>query len=132
MISQSLIIALIVLAIHYTMQEGEIFSALGRFFERNLPHKIHPALFECNVCMTPWYGSVTYIAVWGINWQWPVVVIAAMGFNIVINKWAAKDQQINYHQEINSGVMLTPSESKEEKVFEFNPNRIEDVEKRMY
>jgi hypothetical protein len=56
------------------------------WFERTLPEKIHPAAFECNVCMTPWYGSVLYVLIYGINWQWPVVVIAAMGINAAINK----------------------------------------------
>jgi len=87
MLGQSLIIALIVLAIHYTMLDGEIFGWLGNWFHKHLPKKIHPAVFECNVCMTAWYGSAIYVILWGINWQWPVVVITAMGFNIVINKW---------------------------------------------
>lgn len=91
MIAQATIIALIVLSIHYTMQEGEIFEGLGNWFEKVLPYQIHSPVFYCNVCMTPWYGSLIYVAVWGINWQWPLVVIAAMGINIVINKWAPKD-----------------------------------------
>lgn len=86
MLSPALIIALIVLSIHYTMQEGEIFSRLGDWFNNNLPEKIHAPVFECNVCMTPWYGSVIYVLIWGVNWQWPVVVIAAMGINVAINK----------------------------------------------
>ena len=91
MISQALIIALLVLAIYYTMQEGEIFGGLGRWLERNTPTKIHPALFECNVCMTPWYGSVLYILIYGINIGWPVVVFGAMGLNIVIYKLSTND-----------------------------------------
>lgn len=86
MLEQSIIIALLVLAIWYTMQEGEIFYGLALWFERNAPAVIHPALFECNVCMTPWYGSVIYVILWGVNLQWPVVVIAAMGINAAINK----------------------------------------------
>jgi hypothetical protein len=86
MLTQSLIISLIVLSIHYTMQEGEIFAMLGDWFNNNLPEKIHQPVFECNVCMTPWYGSVIYVLIWGVNWQWPVVVIAAMGINVAINK----------------------------------------------
>jgi hypothetical protein len=86
MLSASIIIALLVLSIHYTMQEGEIFARLGDWFNNNLPEKIHPPVFECNVCMTPWYGSVIYVLIWGVNWQWPMVVIAAMGINVAINK----------------------------------------------
>jgi hypothetical protein len=90
------IIALLVLSIHYTMQEEQIFERLGKWFERALPEAIHKPVFACNVCMTPWYGTLLY---WLIPWQklgltvnswleWPVVIIGAMGINIVINKWA--------------------------------------------
>lgn len=84
MLEQSTIIALLVLAIWYTYQEGEIFGFVQRW-ETDMP--LHfPALFGCNVCMTPWYGSVLYVIIWGANWQWPVVVITAMGINAAINK----------------------------------------------
>lgn len=86
MIEQALIISLLVLSIHYTMQEGEIFGGLGRWFENNLPYQIHQPVFDCNVCMTPWYGSVIYVLIWGVNWQWPVVIIVAMGFGIMYNR----------------------------------------------
>jgi hypothetical protein len=96
MLEKSLIIALLVLSIWYTMQEGEIFEGLGKWFERHLPKAIHPAVFACNICQTPWYGTLLY---WLIPWQklgltvsnwleWPVVIIGAMGINIVINKWS--------------------------------------------
>lgn len=88
MLEHAAIISLIVLSIWYVFQEGEIFGALGTWLYNNLPNKIHPAVFECNVCMTAWYGSAIYLILYGINWQWPVVVISAMGMNIVINKWS--------------------------------------------
>jgi hypothetical protein len=100
MIEQIIIIALLVLSIHYTMQPDEIFGKLGDWLEDHLPDAIHPAVFACNVCMCPWYGSALY---WVIPWQrigmtaqdwvaWPVVVIGAMGVNVVINKWAPDDK----------------------------------------
>lgn len=72
------------------MQPDEIFGKLGDWLEDHLPDAVHPAVFGCNVCMCPWYGSVLY---WLIPWhhalwQWPVVIIGAMGVNVVINKWA--------------------------------------------
>lgn len=103
MLNQALILALLVLSIWYTMQEGELFGKLGSWLEDHLPYKIHPAVFECNVCMSPWYGSILY---WVIPWEeihiisaslkaWPIVVICAMGLNIVLNKLSkeeAKDE----------------------------------------
>lgn len=89
MLERAAIISLLVLSIWYTLQEDEIFGKIGLWFYNNLPHKIHPAVYECNVCMTAWHGSVLYLILYGINWQWPVVVIVAMGMNIVINKWSS-------------------------------------------
>lgn len=91
MLEQSAIIALLVLSIWYTYQEDEIFHGMSRFMEKYTPAAIHPALFECNVCMTPWYGSVLYVLMYGISWQWPVVVITAMGINSAINKLSPND-----------------------------------------
>ena len=95
MINQIIIIALLVLAIHYTMQPDEIFGKLGDWLEDHLPDAIHPAVFACNVCMTPYYGSILYWLIpWQHElWQWPVVVIGAMGANVVINKWAPEKKE---------------------------------------
>lgn len=103
MIHQIIIIALLALSIHYTMQPDEIFGKLGDWLEDHLPDVIHPAVFSCNVCMTPWYGTIIY---WVIPWPrlgmpmhyivaWPVVVIGAMGVNVVVNKWAPNKTEDN-------------------------------------
>lgn len=88
MLEHGVIIGLLTLSIWYTMQEGEIFSFAGRWFEKHTPTILHPPLFECNVCLTFWYGSVLY---WIIFHEsvlcWIVSVIVAMGINIIINKW---------------------------------------------
>jgi hypothetical protein len=95
-LEKSLIISLLTLSIWYTFQEGEIFQGLGKWFEKHLPEQVHPAVFACNVCITPWYGTVMY---WLIPWdkvgltrsfllEWPLVIIGAMGINIIINKWS--------------------------------------------
>lgn len=90
LITQIIIIALLVLSIHYTMQPDEIFGKLGDWLEDHLPDAGHPAVFSCNVCLCPWYGSALYWLIpWHHElWRWPVVVIGAMGVNVVINKWA--------------------------------------------
>lgn len=94
MVEKAFIISLMVLSIHYTMQEGEVFSRLGDWFERNLPQSMWPAIFECNVCQTPWYGTALYWIIYGLwlhtaSWQeWLVVIITAMGMNVIYNKWS--------------------------------------------
>lgn len=87
-----IIIFLLVLSIWYTMQPGEIFGKLGLWLGSRLPKKLHPPVFECNVCMQPWYGSILY---WVIPWdhsleQWPIVVISAMGLSVALNKLSPK------------------------------------------
>jgi hypothetical protein len=90
MLEQATIIALLVLSIWYTYQEGEIFGFVQKW-ETSIG-KPFQALFGCNVCMTPWYGSVLYWLIYGLwlnvaTWQaWLVVVITAMGINAAINK----------------------------------------------
>lgn len=94
MLEHATIIALLVLSLWYTLQDGEIFGGIGNWMYKVFPKKMHPPLFECNVCCTPWYGSALY---WLIPWQqiglpqstligWPVTIIAAMGIQVVINK----------------------------------------------
>lgn len=97
MIEQIIIIALLVLAIHYTMQPDEIFGKLGDWLEDHLPDAIHPAVFACNVCLCPWYGTALYWLIpWHHElWQWPIVVIGAMGVNVVINKWSPEKKEKN-------------------------------------
>lgn len=88
---QIIIIFLLVLSIWYTMQPGEIFGRLGKWLSQNLPPKIHPPVFECNVCMTPWYGSVLYWLLYanGII-DWILTVISAMGMQVALNKLSPK------------------------------------------
>lgn len=87
MIEKIVIISLVVFAIWYTMQEGEIFGTLGKWFYNNLPKKIHNPIFDCSVCMAPWYGSLIYWTVMpGTLKEWPIVVISSMGLNVVITR----------------------------------------------
>jgi hypothetical protein len=111
MIEQIFIIAFLVLSIHYTMQPDEIFGKLGDWLEDYLPERIHPAVFACNVCMAPYYGSVLYWLIpWQhVLWQWPVVIIGTMGVNIIVNKWAPEKETKQV-----DGVDITKREMPEE------------------
>lgn len=86
MLEHAFIIFLLVLAIWYTLQEGEVFGKLGSWFEQHTPEIIHQPLYSCNVCMTPWYGSLLYIFIYGLNTNLIIVVLCAMGFQVVVNK----------------------------------------------
>lgn len=91
MIEKIVIIALIVFAIWYSMQEGEIFGWLGRWFENNLPHQIHNPVFACHVCMAPWYGTGLYFLI-PLLPEWIPIVLAAMGLNGMASNLFAKDE----------------------------------------
>lgn len=96
MIEQIVITALLVLSIWYSMQEGEIFGFVTKWGEKHLSECWQQPIFACNVCMSPYYGSIIYWVLgwlrpewWSTDWvEWPVVVIGAMGINAAINKLA--------------------------------------------
>lgn len=89
MIEKIVITALIVLSIWYSMQEGEIFGFVTKWGEKHLPECWQQPVFACNVCMSPYYGTIIYVIVWRNSWlEWIVVVIGAMGVNAAINKLA--------------------------------------------
>ncbi len=88
MIEHIAIISLIVLAIWYTMQDGEIFGRLGNWLSITAPSWIQNPLYDCPVCMVPYYGAVVCLIL-----GWPVwLVIPAMGLNVIIVKvWRHDD-----------------------------------------
>jgi len=87
MLEKIIIISLLVFAIWYTMQPGEIFGRLARWLESHLPYQLHNPVFDCPVCQVPWYGTGLYWLIWGTSWQqWPVVVFGAMGLNVILTR----------------------------------------------
>lgn len=93
MIEKAFIISLFVFAINYTMKHGEIFGFIGDWLDEWLPEKIKDPVFNCVVCQAPWYGTALYWLIWGIAWkECLIVIIAAMGLNVVINQTLHKDE----------------------------------------
>ena len=89
------IISLIVFAIWYTMLEGEIFGKVGAWFSRTLPGWAHSPVYECPVCMAPYYGTLIYWLAFGYGVKdWLLTVIPAMGLNVVITRLWPKDEII--------------------------------------
>jgi len=52
LIGKAFIIAMTVLSIWYTMQEGEIFGFVTKYGDKYIPEYLQPPLYSCNVCMT--------------------------------------------------------------------------------
>lgn len=60
MLTSAFIIAFIVYFIKATTWKGMIFHGLTEKMEW-LPKKLKKPLFECPICMTPWWGVVIYL-----------------------------------------------------------------------
>lgn len=90
MIEKILIISFIVMAIWASMLEGEIFGKIRKLGNKDNPKFFEKPLYDCPVCMTPYYGSIAYWLIYGLwlhaaSWQeWIVVVLAAMGLNAIL------------------------------------------------
>lgn len=60
MLITSLIISLIVIAIHLTYQKGEIFQFVTVWGRKHIKGKWQKPVFSCPVCMCSWYGVPVY------------------------------------------------------------------------
>ncbi len=89
MIELSLIIALIVFFVHACFWEGMILDKV-RYQLWNAPSWITKPLYDCPICMTPWWGSLILflIGVFTSNWLhpfiWIIHLFAAGGINATI------------------------------------------------
>ncbi len=93
MIERIFITSLTVFAIWYSMLEGEVFGWLGKFIHNHTPTWAHSPLYDCPVCMIPYYGTALYWLAWGVNWQqWLLTIIPAMGLNVVITRMWPKEE----------------------------------------
>lgn len=101
MIENALIVSLVVIFIHLTFQGDEIFSFIGIWLEKRLPKKLHKPVFDCPICMTPWWGSLVMAAaaVTGIemfqqidNAHWLFTIAIAAGISTVYVEWKPKKE----------------------------------------
>lgn len=94
-------LSFIIFAVWYTMQDGEIFGVLGNLFSR-LPVVFHNPLYDCPVCMTPWYGTPITIFIFHVYdpLQIILIVIPAMGLNAIILKLAPDKDSPGYYSEL--------------------------------
>lgn len=87
MIEKIFITSALVFAVHYVLQEGEIFGWLGDLLAKILPDKLHDPFFECVVCMAGIYGALIYWIIWHVSVkEWLVINLSAIGLNAIINQ----------------------------------------------
>ncbi len=83
MLPKIFITAFIVMAIYASMAEGMVFGKV-RVWLGSLNDFWKKPVFDCFICMVPYYGSIVYWIAWHRSWQeWLVVIIGAMGANTV-------------------------------------------------
>lgn len=94
LILNAFIIALIIMFIKATFWPGMIFEKVGEFFEKTLGEYWNKPVTGCNICMTPYYGTVFYLlfhylGVEGfseISWvNWGLTILVAGGFSTLFN-----------------------------------------------
>lgn len=84
MLSKILIVSFMVWAVYASMREGMIFGKVQVWFS-NLRVSIKKPLFDCVVCMAPWWGTAAYWLIWGNDWKESLIcAIGAMGINSII------------------------------------------------
>lgn len=85
MLERAVIVAMIVMAIHAVFIPGMIFGFVRKLFE-NAPEWVKNPLFDCPVCMTPWWGFLAYSLFFGVGWNdFVAVIMAAMGINFLLS-----------------------------------------------
>ncbi len=81
-ITQAAIIALIIFFLHATTWDGHIFEGIRKLIDEN--SKISKPIYNCPICMTPWWGTVIYWLFFGWTFQdWLLTVGAASGFSVI-------------------------------------------------
>lgn len=88
-------ISLMITAIYYSMQNGEIFGDLAAALDdivdamaKRLNHpglwNITKPLYRCNICMGGIWTLVLYPAMWG--WEWAIIptAITTIGMNVIM------------------------------------------------
>lgn len=98
MIELTLIISLVVLFIHATTWEGMINEWVSRVLW-HAPPWIKKPLFDCPICMAPWWGSLILLlfGVFTDNWLhpfiWVITLFAAGGINTVLIYIISSDKE---------------------------------------
>lgn len=88
LIEKSLVIAFLVLGAASLLWDGMLLEKLRPKLEKVLPEFLHKPLFACAVCMTPWWGSLAYIILFGFDGLTMLsTIIIAFTINLILVKF---------------------------------------------
>jgi hypothetical protein len=82
MIENSLVIALIIFFLHATTWDTHIFSGIRKLISED--SMISKPIYNCPICMTPWWGSLIYWLFFAHSFtDWLLTVGAAAGLSVI-------------------------------------------------
>lgn len=88
LIEKSLVIAFLVLGAASLLWDGMLLEKLRPKLEKALPEFLQKPLFACAVCMTPWWGSLAYIILFGFDGLTMLsTIIIAFTINLLLVKF---------------------------------------------
>lgn len=99
MIEVSFMLAFSVLFLHVCTWEGMIFEFVSNKLY-NLSDKIKKPLYDCPICMVPWWGSIILTlyslasGLWQPYYQWILELFAAAGINTVLIYLISSNREI--------------------------------------
>lgn len=89
----SLAIAFVIQFIHALFWEGMIFGFIGAKLDNLLPSYIRKPLYDCPICMAPWWGSVIlfFFSLAGIvqlpsAGLWVTTLLVTGGINVILSQ----------------------------------------------
>lgn len=83
--SDLLIISLFVFGVWIVFQPNMIFETLGNTMGAILPEWVSMPLFDCPICMVPYYGTIYFlVTAQAFHVEQIFVVIGAMGLNAIL------------------------------------------------
>lgn len=89
---RAVIIAFSVMAVWATMLDGNIFEKVRWYGDRRLTQKFQKPLYDCPICMVPWWGTPIYCLFWEFQpANWAAIILIAMGLNTFFVKMFHKD-----------------------------------------
>jgi hypothetical protein len=82
MIITSLQISLVILFMHATTWDGHIFEFVRNWIDEK--KKISKPVYNCPICMTPWYGTLLYLLLFRFSFlDWFFTIGTAAGFSVI-------------------------------------------------
>lgn len=86
MIEKIFIVSFIVCGIWACFWESMIFGSFRRIGGK-WPEWLQAPIFDCPVCMAPYYGTIIYWVALGNDWkEWIIVILSSLGLNAIFIK----------------------------------------------